>query len=584
MTGQMRESTSARVLIVCLFLSAVSVLGWVVWSTSHAEALRQLQARGQSDLALAADRLVTGLQRYRSLAVTLVDHPVLSALHDGADRAEAEALLLRSTDQTGALTAIYANKDGRVLAAAHGEAPDNLIAQPWFLRAVNGALGANHGISPRLGRRAYIYAAPHFGSDGKVEGVLVLAVDIEALEREWSGSRPSVFFTDDLDQVFVTNRSELLFWQRTPEALIGPRGEVAPLIVQYVGGFEIWQVALSAYVPSRALHLTQDLPVIGLTGEALMDVAPARRLAWLQTMAVTVLCLFFGSLLFLATERRRTLSLANARLEGRVRARTQDLEQANAALRREVAEREEAEAALRRAQAELVEAGKLSALGQMSAGISHELNQPLMAIGQFAENGAAFLDKGRPEEARANLGRIAGLAARAARIIKNLRAFARNEAEPMGKVDVVAVLNSAVEMTEARLQADGVTLWWQPDASPGPVWVSGGEVRLGQVFVNLINNAADAMAGQSVKAIWISVVPGERLEVRVQDSGPGIADPERVFEPFYSTKQVGEGMGLGLSISYGLVQSFGGRIRGANTEKGALFSVELDYWHEEMAA
>ncbi|WP_300535731.1 ATP-binding protein, partial [uncultured Mameliella sp.] len=217
-------------------------------------------------------------------------------------------------------------------------------------------------------------------------------------------------------------------------------------------------------------------------------------------------------------------------------------------------------------------------------GISHELNQPLMAIRQFAENGAAFLDKGKPEKARANLDRIAGLAARAARIIKNLRAFARNEAEPMGKVDVVAVLNSAVEMTEARLKSDGVTLHWSPASWPAPIWVMGGEVRLGQVFVNLINNAADAMSGQQVKVIEITLVPGDRLEVRVQDSGPGIADPDKVFEPFYSTKQVGDGMGLGLSISYGLVQSFGGRIRGTNTETGALFSVELDYWRAEMAA
>lgn len=580
----MKDRASTRILIVGCFLAAVAVLGWVVWATSYAEALRQVHARGQSDLALAADRLMTGLQRYRSLAVTLVDHPVLSALHRGGSRAEAEALLLRNADRSGALTALYADREGRVLAAAHGEMPDDLMSQPWFLRAANGALGADHGIGPRLGRRSYIYAAPHFGANGRVQGVLVLAVDIEALEREWSGSRPAVFFTDELNQVFVTNRSELLFWQRTPDALIGPGGKLAPLAVRFVAGFEIWEVALSAYVPRRALHLTQELPVIGLTGEALMDVAPARRLAWLQTMAVTVLCLFFGSLLFLATERRRTLSIANARLEGRVRARTQDLEQANGALRREVAEREEAEAALRRAQAELVEAGKLSALGQMSAGISHELNQPLMAIGQFAENGAAFLDKGRPDKARANLDRIAGLAARAARIIKNLRAFARNEAEPMGKVDVVAVLTSAVELTEARLLDDGVALSWQPSDWPGPVWVNGGEVRLGQVFVNLINNAADAMAGQADKAIWISLVLGDRLEVRVQDSGPGIADPDKVFEPFYSTKQVGEGMGLGLSISYGLIESFGGRIRGTNTDKGALFSVELDYWQEEMAA
>ena len=580
----MRDRATARAPIVGLFLAAVAGLGWIVWTTSYAEALRQVESQGRSDLRLAADRLVTGLQRYRSLAVSLADHPALTALHAGGDRDAAKAVLLRNLDQTGALNAFYADREGRVLASAQGEVPVDLAARPWFLRAVNGALGADRGISAGAARRAYFHGVPAFGPDGKVRGVLVLVADIEALEREWSGSRPSVFFTDALNQVFVTNRSELLFWQRTDTAMIGPGGDVVGVDTRMVGDHEVWHQRLSPYVPRAALHLVQPLPVIGLTGEALVDVGPARRLAWLQTAVVAVLCLFFGSLLFLATERRRALSIANARLEGRVKDRTRDLEQANTALRREVLEREEAEAALRQAQAELVEAGKLSALGQMSAGISHELNQPLMAIQQFADNGGSFLAKGRTDAAGETLNRISQLAARAARIIKNLRAFARNESEPMGKVDVVAVLNSAVEMTEARLKSDGVTLHWSPASWPAPIWVMGGEVRLGQVFVNLINNAADAMSGQQVKVIEIKLVPGDRLEVRVQDSGPGIADPDKVFEPFYSTKQVGDGMGLGLSISYGLVQSFGGRIRGTNTETGALFSVELDYWRAEMAA
>ena len=92
--------------------------------------------------------------------------------------------------------------------------------------------------------------------------------------------------------------------------------------------------------------------------------------------------------------------------------------------------------------------------------------------------------------------------------------------------------------------------------------------------------------GQDDRLVRIVVNDGERLTVTVRDIGPGLKQPEKVFEPFYSTKAVGssEGMGLGLSISYGLVQSFGGNIRGTNTEHGALFTVELDYWKEETAA
>ena len=230
-----------------------------------------------------------------------------------------------------------------------------------------------------------------------------------------------------------------------------------------------------------------------------------------------------------------------------------------------------------------MQAGKLSALGKMSAGISHELNQPLMAIRQFAANGGAFLQRGEPARAAENLSRIDEMAHRMSRIIRNLRAFVRNENEPMGRVDMARVIDTALEMTGARLANDSITLDWQPP--PGPVWVRGGEVRLGQVMVNLITNAADAMAKSTDKRLTISLTPGSPVTLCLRDTGPGIEEPEKIFDPFYSTKLVGdgEGMGLGLSISYGLVQSFGGQITGRNTGTGAEFTVALEPWQDPDA-
>jgi two-component system C4-dicarboxylate transport sensor histidine kinase DctB len=345
-------------------------------------------------------------------------------------------------------------------------------------------------------------------------------------------------------------------------------GAEGRIVQSLQGGEEIWELALGPYIPRRALHLTKEMPVMAMRAEALVDVAPAERLAGLQALVVAAVLVAFGAILFLVTERRRTLLSANRQLEARVEARTGEL---------------------RRAQADLVQAGKLSALGQMSAGISHELNQPLMAIGQFAENGVRFLAQGKRDVAEDNLKRISALSARAARIIKNLRAFARNESEPMGRIELGNVINSAVDLTETRLAEAGVTMDWT--APKTPYYVKAGEVRLGQVFVNLITNAADAMQGQAgEKTIRIRCHAGERLMVDVRDTGPGITDPEKIFEPFYSTKAVGsaEGMGLGLSISYGLIESFGGKITGRNASmtegaRGAVFTVELERWREESS-
>ncbi|NIZ14511.1 ATP-binding protein [Phaeobacter sp. HF9A] len=575
-------------LALALGVSVVmALLSALVWTSGYRQALTALAERSASDLALASDRVSTQLQIYREQAVLVATHPALRRLDEPVGRSAAQALLREVADKTGALDVFYADTQGQVLAAAEGVAGSSVARSDYFRRAMQGAMGTEARVLAGSDRRAYFFAAPDFGPDGRVRGTVVVVADINLVEQTWRGSLPAVYFTIQDGQVFMSNHSELLFWQREPNGpgLRSADGVAQPLRVRHIGGHEIWQQRWSPYLPTQALHLGIALPAIGMHGEILVDVSPARRLAALQALAMAALCLAFGTILFLVAERRRTLAEANAVLENRVLMRTRALSEANQQLRREVREREEAEAALKRAQADLVQADKLSALGQMSAGISHELNQPLMAIQQFAENGQAFLTRGKAERAGENLSRIAQMAARMARIIKNLRAFARNESEPVGRVDLVQVINAAVELTETRLRDYGVTLDWQPEAS-GAVFARGGEVRLTQVFVNLINNATDAMMAQQERRIMIAIDTGPRLSVTVRDIGPGLEQPEKVFEPFYSTKAVGssEGMGLGLSISYGLVQSFGGNIRGSNTEQGALFTVELDYWKEEDAA
>ncbi|WP_424833795.1 sensor histidine kinase [Ruegeria sp.] len=586
-----------RIWVIAGFLCAVGLLSTAIGTYGYRQALLQLSEKAAADLELASDRLTSQLQVYQELAVLMSAHPDLMSLDDPASISRAQALLLDVADKTAAVDVLFAGRDGRVLVAAQEVLSGDVSDHPAFERAMQGSLGSSHGVlsaasgqnytwvSPGGANRIYSYAAPAFGSDGRVRGALMVIADVEDVERTWRGSTEAVFFVDHAGLVFISNRSDLLFWKR-PEGQIGliPPGENREFSATQIGPYELWHLGWGPYLPRTALHLSRELPVIGMTGEVLMDVGPARRLAALQAAAVAAICLAFGAFLFLATERRRTLADANAVLESRVAQRTCALTAANTALRREVAEREEAEAALKQAQAELVQAGKLTALGQMSAGISHELNQPLMAIRQFADNGAAFLASGKDGKARENLGRISDMAVRMARIIKNLRAFARNESEPMGKVDLVQVINTAVELTEARLRSENVDLQWTPPETSVFAW--GGEVRLVQVFVNLINNAADAMSDHEERLIQVAIEQGDRLAVTVRDIGPGIEDPEKLFEPFYTTKAVGssEGMGLGLSISYGLVQSFGGNIRGVNADKGAIFTVELEYFKEGKAA
>ena len=596
-TAPMRRIYKTRWPFALVFVLAVAGLSVAVAWQGYRAGMDQLAARGASDLALASDRLRNQLQRYREFAVMLAEDPLLATLQrpdlSQADRAaaaeEAAQHLLRVSDRTGARAVYYADAKGVVLAHSHGQTPTQLDQTAYFKRAMHGALGSAMGASTGSGLRSYSFAAPAFAADGSVRGALIVVVDLARLEREWRGASPSVLFTDAQGTVQITNRSELLFWQRGAGALTqDAQGMQKPVVVANVGPYQVWQQTWSPYVPGAALHLSKPLPVINMVGEAFLDVAPVRRLALLQGLAVAAICLFFGALLFLLSERRHVLAVANAELESRVADRTKEILEANTALRREITERQEAEAALQKAQADLVQAGKLSALGQLSAGISHELNQPLMALRSYAENAQTFLGKGRADRTRDNLDRISEMARRMARIIRNLRAFARNESEELRRVSLIEVIDAALELSGSRLSAMGVDVTW--DRPNHPVWVRGGDVRLGQVFVNLINNAADAMENSEEKRLEIALdgleAPGP-LRVHIRDTGPGIEDPEKIFEPFYTTKAIGsgsgqeDGMGLGLSISYGLVESFGGSIKGANAaDGGAVFTVALERWQE----
>lgn len=262
-------------------------------------------------------------------------------------------------------------------------------------------------------------------------------------------------------------------------------------------------------------------------------------------------------------------------LERTVRERTTDLQTTNDRLERAIAEHRSTERDLRETQAELVQAAKLAALGQLAAGVGHELNQPLAAIRSYAHNGRKLIGLGRLEEADGNLGKIADLTARMANITNHLKRFARRPDARLGTVELGPVIQGALSLFGNRLreEAVGVELALPGDPGPGPgLRVRAEEVRLEQVLVNLLSNALDAVAGAPVRRILIraAAVEGDAVRIEVRDSGPGIEAGSigQVFDPFFTTKPVGTGLGLGLSISYNIVRDFGGVLSVAESGPG----------------
>jgi len=276
-------------------------------------------------------------------------------------------------------------------------------------------------------------------------------------------------------------------------------------------------------------------------------------------------------------EHEAALQQAYDQLELRVAERTSDLLDSNRRLTREIEEHRRTERELSLARDELIQAAKLAAIGQLSAGINHELNQPLTAIRFYAGNARAFLDKSRVDEVRENLVHIDGLTERMARIITQLKLFARKSSGKPVAVSLTAVIEGALTLLAPRLQREHVAVIRH--LPPDEVYCMGDMVRLEQVLVNLISNALQAMEGRSEPRLDISVsLDAGQVRAAVRDRGPGIpeADLAQIFDPFFTTKEVGEGLGLGLSISMRIIEELGGTMHAQNhPDGGAVFTIVL---------
>ncbi len=269
------------------------------------------------------------------------------------------------------------------------------------------------------------------------------------------------------------------------------------------------------------------------------------------------------------TTKARNDRATSLRLERTVRERTKELTKINIMLASEVEERKQAELQLRQAQNELIQTGKLAALGQMSASLSHEYNQPLSATKAYADNAIKYLELGRTTEVKNSISHISKLADRMGEISKHLRNFARKPNISFGAISINNVINDALEVMSGRIKSENALV--EIDIGEEDIFVLAGNIRLQQVIVNIISNALDSMSDLSKPRINISISKAKgKISLHIRDYGRAIAkeNPNLIFDPFFTTKEVGKGLGLGLSISYNIIKDFGGRLYARNYEHG----------------
>ena len=581
--GAAAPRPSRRPLFAAASLALVALAAWLGYAFAMRLGLQRLHELAQQRLEVEATRLDSQLARFEFLPSLLEASPSVFQLLGDPDNAELSrsvSLYLESINAIAGADNLYMlSVSGVTLAAADFRQPGtplgrNLSFRPYFIDALAKGRGRFFGVGITSARPGY-YQSYALASGGATRGVATVKVNIDSIERGWRDGVGDILLVDEHDVAILVSRDE---WRYRPIRPLSPQALAEIAKARPYGGAELrpldWTATVevdenSARIATGDGHafMTSARKVNGGAWRLIVldDEAATRHTAslvgGLAGLSAAVLLLA----LKIADQRRRQ---TKQKLASRAA-----LQAANDLLETKVQERT---AELRAAQGELVHAGKLATLGQMSAGIVHELNQPLAAIQTTADNAAVLMERGLFDDARDNVARIGDLVRRMGRLTGQLRVFAYKSNEPHDEVCVGKALQESLTLLHARIRNGDIEV--ETSIDPG-LFVLANETRLEQVFTNVLANAIDAVETLAKKSIHVQARrQGDRCEIVISNNGPFIP-PEilrRLFEPFVTSKPPGKGLGLGLMLCDHIVRSFGGRMRANNlTPGGVEFVIEI---------
>ncbi|MGF6939425.1 two-component system C4-dicarboxylate transport sensor histidine kinase DctB [Paraburkholderia sp. UCT70] len=620
-------NVTRRLLILFALAAGLAAACWLTYSLAWKSGVDTLRRNAAVRAERTASALKSTLERYESLPYLLAEHPIVQDVLIDPNPANVKRanVYLEDLNRHARATVTYIiSLDGYCIAASNWRGPGSFVGagyqfRPYFVDAMKGGVGRFFGIGTISQAPGYYISQP-VRRDGKIVGVAVVKLDLEWFQGV-DASEPLVV-TDDHGVIFLSSVPAWKYHTIRPlpgqiaDSIYQARQyaqqpiEPLPVTVERMleGNAQILRIgggrSAPRFLASRHAMGEPDWHLITMSPVDPVD-ADARKATIVTGFGyVSLVLLAFYWRMRRARVRemmrsRALLQKAYAELNQRVAERTADLSEANEQLHKEVAERTRAEQELRAAQDELIQASKLAALGQMAAGITHELNQPLAALRSFSDNTRVLLERGDQASARENLEAIAALTERMGKITNQLKLFVGRARPRSARASIVRALRNVVALLQKRLQ--GVELEFvlidtaadtdtDTDTDTDAAAAAGSartplnladdhpelvancdDLRLEQVLINLLGNALDATAGINPPRITVEVAAGvANLSIAVGDNGPGIPDDvlPHLFEPFFTTKEMGQGLGLGLAISSSIARDCGGSLVARNAPHG----------------
>ncbi|MEQ6203302.1 ATP-binding protein [Sulfitobacter sp. HNIBRBA2951] len=563
-------SWRVRVALVALLVLAIVVVSVTnrVLTEQFTETTRN---RAEVRLALYGGNLLAELRQNAIVPQLLGRDPTLIAALESADYTLSTQRLISFVDEIGAASLILLDTDGRTVAATDRNwLGTNFRSEPYFVDAIRASSTIFSVMQRETGDYRFYYSR-RIQNGGNTLGVIAVEVDLKKFERSWAGISEAVIVTGSDNQILLSTEPR---WRGQTE-----------------------KQALAMQTPQnaieRAIQATSDWgalpPDAYLQGEAVMrldakinfrgwQIASYTTYASVRERVNGVLALEVMGFAILLALAFYFLSRRTAGRAAIFQRESAELRALNVALQREIAERVRMQETLAVAEQTLEQSNKLAALGEMSAAVSHELNQPLAAMKTYLAGARLLLNRNRPDEALSSFGRIDDLIERMGAITRQLKSYARKGQEVFSPVNMADALAASLSMMEPQLRQRQVQIAQiLPDT---PVYTLGDQMRIEQVLVNLLRNALDATKSERNPRVDILLSAGETATLTVRDNGPGIEDLDALFEPFYTTKLPGDGVGLGLAISSGIVSDLGGRLTARNGQGGgAVFEMQLPIYN-----
>ena len=565
--SQSKIITKSRIFFISVFVFTLTVL-FVTNSFFTSRFTEIIKRQGEFNLTKNASNILSELQKNSIIPQLLVNDQEITKALISKDFSLLSEKFSRFIDEISIASISLLDKNGSLVAFSAKENFQKKVSYKRFSTDIQNTIETVMSVFRKEDNEfGFFYSRP-IEDKGNFIGMILIEVDLKKFEKAWMENGDNIIMSDSSGVIILSTEpswkglsEDQAFQIKMPENTL----QRAYSVTAQWSNLKGEDTHLNTQAATR---FNENIPLLNWNISSFTNYSSVREKVN-AILAFEILLLLFLIVFCLYLLNRKNIVRLNLFEEEAFQ-----LKELNKRLTAEIKQRKQVEKNLVAVEQTLEQHSKLAALGEMSAAISHELNQPLAAMKTYLAGASLLLKRNRPNETVTALMRIDDLIQRMGGITKQLKSFARKNTESFVPLNFNDAFQSALSIMEPQLKQTNVKI--ETSFASEPVIIIGDQQRLEQVIINLLRNALDAVIGVEQPEIKMSLYKDQSAIFSIKDNGKGISNLETIFEPFQTTKDSSKGLGLGLALSSNIISELGGMLQGKNrSSHGAEFKIIL---------